>query len=100
MHLDATGWHFKLSVQDTHRRKGNKEKEMKDFEAYSIGICNASVCSSLTLEEITKRLNERYPTGIASQWTLSEDKQFHSGQPHPCPCEENPETHMHYLFHC
>ena len=71
-----------------------------DFEAYSIGICHASVCSSLTLEETEKQLNQEYPTGIQSQWKLSEDTNFQTGQSNPCPCEQHPKTHKHYLFDC
>lgn len=73
---------------------------MKDFEVYSLGLVAASVCSSLSLEETKKRLNEEHPTGIESQWELSKDKQFRGGQPNPCPCDQHPETHKHYLFNC
>ena len=72
----------------------------KEFDAYSVGICAMSVCSSLPVEEIVDRANLEYPTGISSRWGLSEATEFHSGQPNPCPCEENPETHKHYLLVC
>lgn len=72
---------------------------MKDFVAYSVGLCCASVCSSLPVEEVTERLNQRYPTGISSQWMHSTEK-FRGGEPNPCPCPDAPETHKHYLFQC
>lgn len=71
----------------------------KDFEVYAYGLVSASVCSSLPLEEV-KRLMAADPTGISSRWELSDATEFANGVPHPCPCETNPSTHTHYLFHC
>ena len=70
-----------------------------EFEVYSIGICNASVCTSLPINEATERLNAAYPTGIASQWKPSTDKYFRSGEciGHQCPDHKN---NKHFLFHC
>jgi hypothetical protein len=76
------------------------KKAMKDFYAYSVGICNASVYMCLSDEEAIKRLNEEQPTGISSQWVLSDSPTFGKGEPHPSPCEHAPETHRHLLFHC
>jgi len=72
----------------------------KDFEAYAVGIISASVCTSLPLEEAMKRLNEQEPLDGGLRWEKSTDKTFKSGQPNPCPCEQNPKTHKHYLFNC
>ncbi len=72
----------------------------KDFDVYSTGIYCASVCSALSIKETTRRLNAEHPTGITSDWHPSEDTHFRTGQPNPCPCERNPETHKHYLFNC
>lgn len=71
-----------------------------DFEVYSMGPVYCSVCSSLSVEETTRRLNWEYPTGISSRWQLSKDATFRTGQPNPCPCNEHPDTHKHYLFNC
>ena len=71
-----------------------------EFAPYAIGIAAASVCSSLSLEETGRRLNDESPTGIPSPWQPSGDAEFRSGEPNPCPCERNPETHKHYLFEC
>ena len=70
-----------------------------DFEAYSIGLGYASVCSSLSLAETTERLNLQHPTLISSPWTKADEK-FKSGELNPCLCERNPSTHKHYLFVC
>lgn len=68
-------------------------------DIYSYGLCFASVCSALTLDEV-KAAMAAYPTGVTSQWTLSEDDSFRDGRPHPCPCDAKPATHTHYLFAC
>lgn len=72
----------------------------KAFEIYAIGLVHTSVCSSLTLKETIKRVNNETPTGISSRWKLSMDKKFADGQMNPCPCEESPDTHVHYLLNC
>lgn len=72
----------------------------KDFEAYSVGIIHASVCSSLSPEETVERANAELPTGISSKWSLSKEPAFADGQLNPCPCVDNPETHKHYLLVC
>lgn len=69
------------------------------FEAYSVGICYASVCTDLPLNEATNRLNAEHMTGIQSQWKPSEDETWANGSPQPCECEDDP-TRKHYLFDC
>lgn len=73
---------------------------MKEFEIYAEGLVCTSVCTSLSVEEATVRLNQLRPSGIMSQWVKSEDKTFISGEPNPCPCNTHPDTHKHYLFNC
>jgi len=73
---------------------------MIDFEAYSIGIVCASVCSRLSKEDTKERMNRENPTGLEHGWDFCKDKTFKTGQPNPCPCEDEPETHKHYLFNC
>ena len=78
-----------------------KAKEAAEFTAYSVGICAASVCTSLTdPKEIAARMNALHPTGISSDWTISEDKKFLSGDPMPCACSDHPATHKHWLLVC
>lgn len=76
-----------------------KEKQ-DDFWAYTVGICCMSVCSSLEPKEIIVRANQEHPTGILSNWDISEDKKFASGEEMPCVCNENPKTHKHWLLNC
>ena len=56
-------------------------------------------CSSLSLEETTKRLNDDLPTGIDSTWTLG-DRVSCKGADNPVACAERPVTHKHYVFTC
>ena len=71
-----------------------------DFMAYAVGLCSASVCSNLTDEETTARLNADHPTGIDSRWSRSTDTTFVNGEPNPRPCDDMPDTHRHILFEC
>lgn len=73
--------------------------EWPEFIPYSVGFISASVCSRLSIEETTKRLNYERPTGITSQWTLSTDKTFATGEPQGCQCPDHPDN-KHYLFTC
>ena len=68
------------------------------FVIYSTGLVHSSVCSSLTQEEVERRMSREF-TGITSHWRLSPDN-FSTGESNPCPCNENPKTHNHYLFSC
>lgn len=70
-----------------------------DFECYRLGLCTASICTSLPIEEAVERMNQENPTGINSPWSLS-DSTFQGGEPNPSPCNESPETHKHYLLEC
>lgn len=76
------------------------QRKPRTFVVYTIGICSASVCSTLSVEEITKRINEEHPTGIQSKWEPSDNKEFKDGQSNPCACEQYPSTHKHYLYVC
>ncbi len=71
----------------------------QEFVIYSTGVCYMSVCTSLSPEEATARVNAEAPTGVASKWELSEAT-FRTGQPNPCPCDKKPKTHKHFLFSC
>ena len=74
--------------------------EHKDFEIYTVGVCHASICTSLPIGEAVIRANGEHPAGTTTDWKFSEDSNFASGQSNPCPCERNPETHKHYLLVC
>ena len=68
--------------------------------AISTGLCYATVCTSLPLEEVAAAVNRAAPTGISSPWGLSSDETFADGEPNPCVCPDHPETHKHYLLEC
>lgn len=70
-----------------------------EFTVYGVGMCHASVCTSLSLPEATKRLNMESPTGLDHGWA-KKDATFAGGGPNPCECPDHPETHKHYLFSC
>ena len=71
-----------------------------DFHAYSVGVCHASVCTAIAdIDTITRRLNLERPTGVGP-WLPSTAASFKNGMPNPCPCNEWPATHKHYLFEC
>jgi len=74
-------------------------EEGDDFTVYREGLLNASVCSSLGLEATVERMARRI-SGTTVGWILSEDENFATGQSNPCPCEQQPKTHQHYLFNC
>lgn len=67
---------------------------------YSLGIVAASVCTDEEPEEMLATVNAEYPTGISSEWQISDDPKFRGGESNPCPCEQNPKTHKHYLLEC
>ena len=71
--------------------------EGDDFTVYVEGLFYASVCSSLPLEEVKRRMKARL-SGTTCGWQLSEDTTFSGCQSNPSPCEKHPETHKHYLF--
>lgn len=70
-----------------------------DFAAYAVGLCSASVCTSLPDSQATDRLNGTHPTGIASAWEIANEP-FANGDANPRPCSNRPDTHRHLLFHC
>lgn len=74
-------------------------ESLREFDAYVVGPVYASVCTSLSDEEATRRLNAEHPTGIASAWAVSSDATFSGGQPNPCPCPQYP-GNRHVLFSC
>lgn len=73
----------------------------EELIVYKNGLCYCSVCTNIqSRERIESLTNLKNPTGISSRWVISKDETFRSGEPNPCPCETNPETHKHYLMEC
>lgn len=72
---------------------------MTDFQVYSWGMCYTSVCSRLTEAKTKDRLNVVMPSGTSKGW-IKADETFKTGESNPCPCNNNPKTHKHFLFSC
>lgn len=72
---------------------------MPEFTAYAVGLCAASVCTSLDDEQATARINAERPTGVAP-WTISPDATFADGtSTNPMPCPDDARN-RHILFQC
>jgi hypothetical protein len=71
---------------------------VKEVDIYCIGPLSCSVCSSLSPEETVTRVNELHPSGTKKGWVISNQEKFASGEPHPCHCQDHPETHKHYYL--
>ena len=69
-----------------------------EFEIYSSGLCHCSVCTTLTDEDATRRVNREMPTGVGP-WMIREAA-FRTGQVNGVSCDRQPETHRHILFTC
>lgn len=73
-------------------------KEAPEFTPYKVGLCYASVCTRLSDQEATDRLNATCPTGLDHGWKIA-DEPFASGDPNPSPCcDGGPNRHI--LFVC
>ena len=72
-----------------------------DVEVYAVGPLTASCCAPKAMKRaaVERAVNAQYPTGIRSRWTISKDKTFRTGEPHPKVCE-NDSDRRHYLLHC
>jgi len=77
---------------------------LEDERIYCInspGLVCLSVCApkTVTPEQIETFVNDEHPTGISSPWAISDDD-FADGHPNPCPCDQQPESRLHYLLNC
>jgi hypothetical protein len=78
-----------------------ESKIANELQIYNNGFVHCSVCTNVsTLKEIERLVNMKNPTGIDSKWSISKDKNFLNGPSNPCPCEDKPKTHKHYLMEC
>jgi hypothetical protein len=75
---------------------------MNEIEFYGVGLVHLSACApkDATAEQIESAANLRHPTGIESQWKLSDAPTFSGGEPNPCPCEQHPADRRHVLLVC
>jgi hypothetical protein len=88
-----------LSQESERIEKAYKDAEGPDFQMYTMGLLFLSVCSSLGKEATVARMAS-IPSGTRAGWVFSDDETFATGESNPCPCEQKPDTHMHYLFNC
>lgn len=75
------------------------ESKPQDFSVYACGLYYTRVCTSLSDEEATRRLNEAFPTGLDHGWEIA-DEDFIDGSPNGKKCELYTNTHRHILFRC
>jgi hypothetical protein len=70
------------------------EQQGDDFERLQEALLGVQVCTSLSDEEATARMNLT-PSGTSHGWQLTDlpDAQ-------PVPCAEKPSTHRHLVFEC
>lgn len=73
-------------------------RDGEHFNAYEVGLCYASVCTSLDDDTATSRLNWERPTG-AHPWRIADDATFAGGEANPFPCGHLPGC-RHMLFSC
>lgn len=68
------------------------------FAVMATGLVYTSVCTTLSDEKATNRLNLEIPTGVG-RWAISDDPTFADGTPNPSPCA-TVEGARHILFNC
>ena len=69
---------------------------MDEFVIYNESLCFASVCSSLPQPKVEAKMAAEL-CGTKIGWTFDAEP-FKGGEPNPCPCNQKPDTHKHYLF--
>ncbi len=72
-----------------------------DVVVYSCGLVACSACApgGMAREEVEVAVNRAHPTGIDSDWSVSDDPTFHTGQSNPATCELD-STRKHWLLTC
>ena len=68
-----------------------------EFTVYAVGLCYASVCTSLAVDDVERWLNIELPTGV-TPWRLAAEG-FRSGEPNGMPCPDQADR-RHFLFSC
>lgn len=72
---------------------------MSKIELYIVGPLSMSVCAPKDMDTkiIINQAEAQNPAGTSNGWAISDDKNFASGHPMPCQCEDNP-TRQHWLL--
>jgi len=90
-----------LTVIKDLQKNRKKEIVKEELAIYGMGIIHCSICTNVkSRKRVEELVNSKSPTGIKSHWTISRDKKFATGEPNPCPCNQKPKTHKHYLMEC
>ena len=65
--------------------KQSEGEQNIDFTIYAGGLLSALVCSSLSQDEVEKRMKQVI-TGTKAGWSFAKGENFTAGEPNPCPC--------------
>ena len=76
----------------------NAQEKSAEFMGYREGFLYTSVCSSFSQQEVETRMAARI-CGTKHGWMFS-DQPFSGDKSNPCPCNDHPKTHQHFLFVC
>jgi len=70
-------------------------------EIYANGLCACSACApgDMDAAQVAAAVNDANPTGIDSRWSVSADPFFRTGEPNPCPCNDDA-ARQHWLLEC
>ena len=67
-----------------------EENTPPPFTVYAVGVCHASVCTSLGDADAEYETNAAHPTFIASRWVIS-GEDFPDGTKNGTPCHDAPD---------
>lgn len=81
--------------------KTSESENQNDVEVivYAVGLVAASVCTNGTLENALTVIDATHPTGLGHGWSHSNDV-FRGHHSNTLPCNNQPDTHTHYLLQC
>lgn len=73
---------------------------MSDVRVYKSSIFSCSVCAPAEMsgDAVVAEVNRIHPAGTERGWKKSDDATFATGQPNPCPCNNNPKERQHWLL--
>lgn len=79
----------------------NSTSERSDVVIYSLGLVMSSVCAPASMDRtsVENAVNRQHPTGISSEWTVSNELFTGTEQRSPAPCNHDP-GRRHWLLSC
>jgi hypothetical protein len=81
------------------RAEEDAERIPYDFKVYRMGLYTCSVCTSLTDDAATQKLNRERPSGCSSPWQLSSAEQLAGGKPNGGRCPHD-KKRRHIAYEC